>query len=134
MTFGLANLVNRIDRANVDSIANFNGNGAGHNHIKVLNGQSGSVLNFSQLQNLVNEIDTANVDSIANFNGNGAGHNHVKVLNGQRGSVLNFSQLQNLINIRDFQNQGHVTFNDSPGHNIDHLTNRGTIKYGNLLI
>ena len=45
----LQNLVNVIDIANVDSIANFNGNGAGNNHVKVLNGQNGSVLNFSQL-------------------------------------------------------------------------------------
>ena len=45
----LQNLVNEIDVANIQSAANFNGNGAGSNHVKTLNGQAGSVLNFSQL-------------------------------------------------------------------------------------
>jgi len=48
-TMLLMNLVNEIDVANIQSQANFNGNGAGSNHVKVLNGQTGSVLNFSQL-------------------------------------------------------------------------------------
>ena len=42
-------LVNEIETANIESIANFNGAGAGHNRVKTLNGQKGSVLNFSQL-------------------------------------------------------------------------------------
>ena len=45
----LQNLVNEIDVANIQSTANFNGNGAGSNHVKTLNGQAGSVVNFSQL-------------------------------------------------------------------------------------
>ena len=45
----LQNLANEIDIANIQAQANFNGNGAGSNHIKTLNGQAGSVLNFSQL-------------------------------------------------------------------------------------
>ena len=45
----LQNLVNEIDVANIQSTANFNGNGAGSNHVGTLNGQAGSVLNFSQL-------------------------------------------------------------------------------------
>ena len=60
-TILLMNLVNEIDVANIQAQANFKGDGKGSNHVKTLNGQKGSVLNFSQLQNLVNEIDVANI-------------------------------------------------------------------------
>ena len=43
----LQNLVNEVDVANVNGLANFNGNGAGNNHVKILNGSQSGVLNFS---------------------------------------------------------------------------------------
>ena len=51
---------NVIEEANVKSIANFDGSGAGSNHVKVLNGYEGSVLNFG-LQNLVKTTDWYNL-------------------------------------------------------------------------
>ena len=86
------NLVNEIDTANVQSVANFNGNGAGSNHVKTLNGQAGSVLNFSQLQNLA-DSHMGNFDSYGHveFQGGGDGMHTIDNMRGNAGSTTVFS-------------------------------------------
>ena len=66
----LMNLKNVIDKANVQSVANFNGGGTGSNHVKTLNGLKGSTLNFGlqNLQNLENLIDQATIVCLVNLN------------------------------------------------------------------
>ena len=88
----LQNLVNEIDIANIQATANFKGDGKGSNHVKTLNGQAGSVLNFSQLQNLA-DSHMGNFDSygFVEFQGGGAGMHTIDNMRGNAGSHTVFS-------------------------------------------
>ena len=118
----LQNLVNEIDVANIQSAANFNGNGAGSNHVKTLNGQAGSVLNVSQLQNLA-DSHMGNFDSFGDvaFVGGGDGMHTIDNMRANAGSTTTFSQLQNLVNKIDVANiQSTANFNGN-GAGSNHI-------------
>ena len=88
----LQNLVNEIDIANIQAQANFKGDGAGSNHVKTLNGQAGSVLNFSQLQNLANShIGNFDGNGRVDFRGGGHGMHTIDNARGNKGSHFVFA-------------------------------------------
>ena len=88
----LINLASDVDMIRNRAHVDFDGSGAGLNHVGSIDARAGSLTSFHNLQNLASDVDMirngwgAHVD----FDGSGKGLNHVGSIDAGAGSLTSF--------------------------------------------